>query len=172
MSTGRLEYRYLDGDPTVVEQVEAWIDAELGATHFLRRHEHADLRQQVHQKLIGSLRAGRFRGEATLRTYVARITRYTAIDQLRRRRFEPGDREPEPPPRPDAVRRLELRERMALLEIALSSCPVQWRELLELVVVHSLPYREVSERLGIPVGTVKSRMAACRSYLRDALNRE
>lgn len=165
-----VEQRYLDGEREAVELVESWIDAELCATHFLRAHEHADLRQTVHQKLIVSLRAGRFRHDASLRTYVARITRYSAIDKLRKRRVDPAPM-PNLRERADVDDRLRLRERVALLEIALAECPAPWRDLLEQVVVHERPYREVSRRLGIPVGTVKSRMAACRRFLREALDR-
>jgi RNA polymerase sigma-70 factor (ECF subfamily) len=57
------------------------------------------------------------------------------------------------------------------LEQALASLPEGLRQVVELGVYQDLPYAEVAEILGIPVGTVKSRMfnalAKLREYLGD-----
>ena len=51
------------------------------------------------------------------------------------------------------------------IEAALASLPVDLRETVVLVEVLGLRYREVSTVLGVPEGTVKSRMFAARSRL-------
>jgi len=52
---------------------------------------------------------------------------------------------------------------------ALHSIPEEFRAALLLVDVQELSYQEVCEVLGVPVGTVKSRVSRGRSLLREAL---
>jgi RNA polymerase sigma-70 factor (ECF subfamily) len=47
---------------------------------------------------------------------------------------------------------------------------LEHRQILLLVGVESLSYREVSAELGVPVGTVMSRLARARERLREALD--
>lgn len=48
----------------------------------------------------------------------------------------------------------------------------QHRQVLLLVVVQGLSYKEVAEELGLPIGTVMSRIARAREQLRDALTEQ
>ena len=59
---------------------------------------------------------------------------------------------------PGPVREAAGREVRAHLTQALAELPQGQREVFELGAVQGLPYGEVAELLGIPVGTVKSRM--------------
>jgi len=52
---------------------------------------------------------------------------------------------------------------------ALNSLSVEHRQILLLVGLEGLNYREISDELGIPMGTVMSRLARARERLRDAL---
>jgi RNA polymerase sigma-70 factor, ECF subfamily len=45
----------------------------------------------------------------------------------------------------------------------------QQRQVLLLIAAEGLTYREAAEELGVPVGTVMSRLARAREQLRDAL---
>jgi len=58
--------------------------------------------------------------------------------------------------------RLEVRD----LEFALRQLPDEQREVLLLVALEDLAYAEVADALGIPVGTVMSRLARGRERLR------
>ena len=62
-------------------------------------------------------------------------------------------------------------QRLALrdLESALRLLPSEQREVLLLVALEELSYAEVAEALGIPVGTVMSRLARGRERLRAAM---
>lgn len=55
------------------------------------------------------------------------------------------------------------------LEQAIDALPHAFREVVVLVDVHGLAYREVAELLDVPVGTVRSRLSRGRSLLQEAL---
>jgi RNA polymerase sigma-70 factor (ECF subfamily) len=54
----------------------------------------------------------------------------------------------------------------------LAGLSVEHRQILLLVGLEGLNYREVSDELGIPIGTVMSRLARARERLRGALEKE
>lgn len=53
---------------------------------------------------------------------------------------------------------------------ALATLPDHYRDVVELVDLHGLAYREASEQLGCPLGTVMSRLHRARRLLRDQLS--
>lgn len=55
---------------------------------------------------------------------------------------------------------------------AMSSLPGRFHQLLVLREVEGLSYREMAEVIGIPIGTVMSRLSRAREALRGALNDE
>jgi len=55
------------------------------------------------------------------------------------------------------------------LEAALETLPADFREALLLVDVQELNYLEVAGVLGVPLGTIKSRVARARALMREAL---
>lgn len=68
----------------------------------------------------------------------------------------------------DQIARLELRD----LAAALDELDEEFREVLILVSVEGLSYQEVSDVIGIPVGTVTSRLSRARSTLRRLMSRD
>lgn len=61
----------------------------------------------------------------------------------------------------------EHRERMARVALAVQDMPEDSRQLLQYVVQDDLSYEEVAQQLGIPIGTVRSRISRARSFLRQ-----
>jgi RNA polymerase sigma factor (sigma-70 family) len=55
------------------------------------------------------------------------------------------------------------------METAIAALPVPFRETVILRDVHGLSYREISERLNVPIGTVMSRLARAHSRLPNIL---
>ena len=58
-----------------------------------------------------------------------------------------------------------------LLKQALEELPAAFREVLVLLELEGLSYKEIAEVLGIPIGTVMSRLARARNRLRESLGR-
>ena len=87
------------------------------------------------------------------------------VDRLRAQRSTPedaaGDDLPEAPQRPTQSDRLEIAD----LDRALQRLPAEQREVLLLVAVEELTYREVASALGVPIGTVMSRLSRARGSL-------
>ncbi|MCC6574193.1 MAG: sigma-70 family RNA polymerase sigma factor [Planctomycetes bacterium] len=53
------------------------------------------------------------------------------------------------------------------LKKALESISDEYREILILNVLGEMPYKDIAEQLGIPIGTVMSRLSRAKSVLRD-----
>jgi RNA polymerase sigma factor (sigma-70 family) len=104
-------------------------------------------------------------------TWILTVVHRRAVDIVRReqtRRGEPLEVAPEPsvgPADEDAV----LRDRRAAVQAALTELPGDQRQALELAYYGGLTQSELAERLGVPLGTVKSRMFAGLGRLRELL---
>lgn len=107
------------------------------------------------------------RGE--IRAWLFGIMHNRFVDLLRAQRARPedaaGDDLPESVERASQADRLELRD----LDRLLQRLPPEQREVLLLVAVESLSYREVAAALGVPMGTVMSRLSRARDRLRVEL---
>jgi RNA polymerase sigma-70 factor (ECF subfamily) len=67
---------------------------------------------------------------------------------------------------------LHLAQSAALVIQELGRLPTEFREVLVLREIEDLPYREIAEVLGVPIGTVMSRLARGRQMMRKALTQE
>lgn len=118
-----------------------------------------------------------FREGSNARAWLVTILRNQFINGWRARRRAPvqvdADAIPEPPDRndPDPEGRFfaELVDDEVLA--ALDALPDDFREVVVLSDLEGLPYAEVAEALGIPVGTVKSRLFRARRILQGRLRR-
>ncbi|HXF58015.1 MAG TPA: sigma-70 family RNA polymerase sigma factor [Actinomycetota bacterium] len=109
-----------------------------------------------------------FRGESAFSTWLYRIAVNACYDLLRRRgpatslNAQPA----EPPPAPDHAEQVSL---AADLERALATLPTDFRAVIVLHELQDLPVEHVAEVLGLPPGTVKSRLHRGRVALARAL---
>jgi RNA polymerase sigma-70 factor (ECF subfamily) len=71
----------------------------------------------------------------------------------------------------DAGERLSAREELGLVSRMLAALPREQREIIELAVVEGLSYDQIATRLGVPEGTVKTRVSRARAHLRQSLRR-
>jgi RNA polymerase sigma-70 factor (ECF subfamily) len=112
--------------------------------------------------------AGRFdESRGTAAAFILSIARHLAIDLWRRPSSRPLQ------PEPEAIAAIDETIDRLLLQLAvreaLDTLPATQRQVLELSYHSDLTQTEVAERLGIPVGTVKSRAYhALRAFRRAA----
>jgi RNA polymerase sigma-70 factor (ECF subfamily) len=72
----------------------------------------------------------------------------------------------------DGVRTVEASLAASEVMVALAKLPEEQRVIVTLICVEDLSYREASEILGIPIGTVMSRLSRARRALAEALGAE
>lgn len=158
---------FLDGDAICLRQVDVWILEVLRHSRLGLTNDLDDMAQQVRRKLLISLRAGRFMGTATLRTYVWRAAQHAVIDHLRMRRTRPPalsmDEVAEPADRaasPEGA--LLQQERRELFALVLSRLGDACRELFQHIVFDELSYADIAQRLQVTEGAIKVRALRCR----------
>jgi RNA polymerase sigma-70 factor, ECF subfamily len=121
-----------------------------------------------------------FRGQSQFYSWLFRIAHNLAVSDRRRMRrvatslenqreasgYEPTDENPsnEPSYSMDAV------ERQRIVQRALADLPEEFRTTLILKEMDGMSYEEIASTLGIPLGTVRSRIHRARMDLRDKLS--
>ncbi|MBI5624387.1 MAG: sigma-70 family RNA polymerase sigma factor [Elusimicrobia bacterium] len=148
------------------------------------RDEAADLAQDA---LVRALRGWRgFRGEADPGSWVYRITLNCWKNSLRSfkkwkvlRFFAPEDSEEVlseprdiPGPDPSPEQEAQAAETRRAIAKAMSGLTPEERAVLVLRELDGRSYPEIAASLGIPLGTVKSRLARARMLLAEALSAE
>ena len=163
--------------PNFEELVLPHLDAAYNLARWLTRNTH-DADDVVQEAYLRAFRFfGGFHG-GDARTWLLKIVRNTCYTWLHKNRVQqtaaPFDeqvhtdiaesRNPET---------LLLRKAAGQsLNRALEELPTAFREVLVLLEVEGLSYKEIAEVLAIPIGTVMSRLARARHRLRESLSRD
>lgn len=124
-----------------------------------------DAAQRAIERAIRSL--DRFRDDGAFGPWLRRIAVNQAIDMLRRRRPEAPLNDEHPGPDPYA----EIAERDALVA-ALGRLSEERRTVVAMRYWLDMDPPEIAEQLGVPVGTVSSRLSRALSDLRELLEVE
>jgi len=156
----------LAGDERAFETiVRANVDAVYGhALRFFGDPSAAeDATQEVFVKVFRSL--GSFDGRSALSTWIYRVTRNVCLDMARS-----GKRRPVPvdPGTLDAPSVRDFADDVVdsrTVEAAIRTLPPEERDALGAVTLFGLSYQDASTALGVPVGTVKSRVFRARRAL-------
>jgi RNA polymerase sigma-70 factor (ECF subfamily) len=110
-------------------------------------------------------------GRGTAATWLLTLVHRRSVDIVRREQRRRGERLPDEAPQSagaadeDAL----IRDRRRAVSEALDRLPPDQRRALELAYWGGLTQSELAEQLGIPLGTVKSRMFTALARLRDLL---
>jgi RNA polymerase sigma-70 factor, ECF subfamily len=124
----------------------------------MQRLGDAELAEQLVQDVMTRVwrHAGRYDpSRGSVATWVFAIARTAAVDLHRRRRRRPTPVPPEDTP--SAVDELDRLLQAELVRAALDRLSPEHREVLELAHLRGWTQAEIAQRLGLPVGTVKSR---------------
>lgn len=113
-------------------------------------------------------------GRATVSAWVFTIARNARIDRLRKDKrarqhlqYELIELDQEEPDRPDGL--LDAAQREARVRKALEKLPEDQVRIVRLSFFDGRPHSEIAEHLGIPLGTVKSRLRLAMGRLRQSL---
>jgi RNA polymerase sigma-70 factor (ECF subfamily) len=164
--------RYRDqGDQQAFQELVRRFEPEL--YHYLWRYLHnASLAEEVVQAAFLRLHEHRhdFQPDHRVRPWLYTIATHLAIDALRRRGRHPAvslDTEHGEDatlldllmgPSDDPATALEDEEQQQWLRHAMAELPPHLREPLNLVYLGGMKYNDAAEKLGVPLGTLKSRL--------------
>jgi RNA polymerase sigma-70 factor (ECF subfamily) len=132
----------------------------------------ADAQDACQEALIAIVRGlDGFDGRSAFGTWAYRVTTNACLDELRRRRRRPEPVEPDDPaataprgntPSPDAAEAVATR---ADVDAALATLAPEFRVAVVLRDLCGLSYEEIAEVVGVPPGTVRSRISRGRAAL-------
>lgn len=110
-----------------------------------------------------------WRGVTDMRAWLFAIMHNLHVDGARRMRVQTVAMQEDDIEQPQAPTQVE---RLALLDLqaALAQLPVEQREILLLVALEDMGYAEVAATLGVPIGTVMSRLSRGRERLRTLMD--
>ena len=126
-------------------------------------HDAEDVFQEVFARAYSHL--GSLRDDEKIKPWVGQLTRHLCIDRLRS-----GSRE-----EPDADIELAARETIERIEEAcavqdaLATLSPECREVVDRFFCRDESYRQIGDALGIPNGTIASRISRCLARLRERM---
>jgi len=175
------------GAPTAFAQLVGLYQDRIYNTCYRMTHNHADALDLTQSTFLRALEAlDRYRGQAAFYTWLFRIAVNLTISHRRKQKrrsvqsLDTGGSEqtafaPQLAGRPadgDASARLRRIELQDHVEHALSRLPDEFRAAVILKDIEDLDYAAIAEILGVPAGTVKSRIHRGRMMLREWLIEE
>jgi RNA polymerase sigma-70 factor (ECF subfamily) len=175
--------RCLAGDETAWENLVKFHSRRVYGICFRftgKDSEAQDLTQEVFLRIFKTLKSFRA-GEGSFVVWLSRLTRNLLIDNYRRTKLERATDSIE-----DQLTQIEERsattgrtdglvagrEASELLQAALQRLSPELRETVILRDLEELEYREIADVLGVPEGTVKSRLNRGRAELARVLRRQ
>jgi RNA polymerase sigma factor (sigma-70 family) len=166
----RLVSRCREGDPDawreLVERFSRYVYAICVQGFRLAEHDAEDVFQEVFARTYEHL--GRLRDDSAIRPWLAQLTRRLCIDTIRGSSREgpsaEGDVEPE-----GVDEELERLDEALALHDALAALGGDCKEILDRFFARDESYKTIGEALGLPAGTIASRISRCLAKLRDQL---
>ncbi|HEV2970399.1 MAG TPA: sigma-70 family RNA polymerase sigma factor [Pirellulales bacterium] len=164
-----------DADLQFEMKVLPHLDAAYNLSRWLTRNDH-DAEDVVQEACLRAIRfIATHRGENS-RGWLLAIVRNTCCTWLQKNRPSelnrtlPVDQTNEPPsgeldPPAMAIRKAD-RE---MVQRAVEELPIEYREVIVLRELDGMSYKEVAEIVGVPLGTVMSRLSRARKRLEQSL---
>jgi len=138
--------------------------------HMVGQKAVDDLTQEVFVKAWKAL--PNFRAESSLKTWIYKIATHVAIDYLRATKNEKLEDQADET-RIESQENLESQNQYQnLVKMALGKLDPVHRSTFSLYVFEELSVAEIAKVLGVPEGTVKSRLSTARKTLQEVLTKE
>ncbi|MHC4983566.1 MAG: RNA polymerase sigma factor [Planctomycetota bacterium] len=169
-----LVMRCQDGEAAALDELVGRWQRSLWAYARRLTGDDASAWDAVQEAWLGIVRGiGRLDDPARFRPWAFRILTNKCADEIRRRMrsrrlFERIDRDAEPKTRPAGA---AASGRVEILKAALRLLPGEQRAILSLRYAEDFSTAEIADVLGIPEGTVKSRLHHARNRLKDIMER-
>jgi RNA polymerase sigma factor (sigma-70 family) len=165
MPDGELVRRCRTGDEEawneLVERYSRYVYAIVVHGYRLQGPDAEDAFQEAFLRIYERL--GSLRNPTALRPWIAQLTRRVCLDRVRA-----GGREHPAEVEPSGIEDTigELDEAFAVREV-LAELPEECREVLDRFFCRDESYRTIGQELGIPSGTIASRISRCLGKLRE-----
>jgi RNA polymerase sigma factor (sigma-70 family) len=168
LTDAQLVHRCRAGDPAawdeLVERFSRYVYAIAVRGFRLREQDAEDVFQEVFARVYDRL--GSLRDDAAVRPWIAQLTRRLCLDRLAANsREEPAA---EIVATEAETTLAELDESFTVHE-ALATLPENCREIIDRFFARDESYRTIAEQLGLPAGTIASRISRCLARLREQL---
>ena len=149
---------------TLVERFSRYVYAICTQGFRLSEHDAEDIFQDVFTRVYTHLEG--LRKDDAFRPWLAQLTRRTCIDHLRAGARETPVEEPEPSELDETLSRLD--EALTVHE-AMAAMPDNCRDILDRFFRRDESYAVIGTALGLPSGTIASRISRCLAKLREQL---
>ncbi|MGI9086466.1 MAG: sigma-70 family RNA polymerase sigma factor [Chthoniobacterales bacterium] len=165
----------MENENTLFEEtILPHLDAAYNLARWLTGNE-PDARDMVQESFLRAFKFfGRFRG-GDARSWLLTIVRNTVYTALRQRRtrdyvLQSDDAiETFEDPAPSAGQILERAATIDTVRAAIAQLPVEFREVIVLREMEDFSYKEIADLVGVPIGTVMSRLARGRRQLQTII---
>ena len=135
----------------------------------LPQHDAEDVFQEVFARVYERL--GSLRDDEAVRPWIAQLTRRLCIDRLRAGSRE-SDADLDELPEVAAEDALAALEEAFDVHEALAELPENCQQILDRFFARDESYRTIGDQLGLPAGTIASRISRCLDKLREAFEGE
>jgi RNA polymerase sigma-70 factor (ECF subfamily) len=168
LSDSALVARLRSGEPGAwdefVERFSRYVYAITTRAYRLAPHDAEDVFQEVFARAFEHL--GTLRSDEAVRAWIGQLTRRLCVDRHRAAAREgPG----EIPDLAAVDETLERIDEALVVRDALASMSSDCQEVLDRFFCRDHSYREIASALGIPPGTIASRISRCLTRLREIL---
>lgn len=178
MSDADLLAAHVGGDPTAFQSLFLRHRDRLWAVSLRTMRNREEAADALQDAMVSAFRrAGSFRGDSAVTSWLHRIVVNACLDRIRRNRVRltdpldaEDDRDPGLVSADDPTRRIESTELSEIVRDALGRLNADQRAALVLVDMEGMSVAEAAVELGAPQGTVKSRCARGRRQLAVLLN--
>jgi RNA polymerase sigma-70 factor (ECF subfamily) len=147
--------------------------------------DHSDAEDAVQQASVAALKAsGSFRGSSSLKTWLHRIISNRCLNIIRKRKqlawdycinADPDHEEPkawEPLSASDIRREVELNELRLKIDEAMEGLSKNHQQTARRSMLDGIALSTIAVEMGVPAGTVRSRLAYARKHLQEKLKSE